>query len=107
MKALIFIPLVVMAVECLAAPISVICSRRRVFEPWAKVASILVGVFGLIWTGLEFSVLLLGDAAFGPIGVALSHVRTLIGGVCIGLGTALVIAWPYKTATTHEPETPV
>lgn len=107
MKALLVIPLLAMAVGCLAAPVLVICSRRRVFEPWAKVASILVGAFGLIWTGLESTVLLLGDAAFGPIGVALSHVRTLIGGVCIGLIIAFVIARPYKNVADERAETVV
>jgi hypothetical protein len=107
MKALLFIPLLAMAVGCLAAPVLVICSRRRVFEPWAKVASILVGVFGLIWTGIEFAVLLLGDAAFGPLGVGLSHLRTLIGGVCIGLIIAVLIARPYRSVTDEKPQTVV
>jgi hypothetical protein len=107
MKALFFIPLVVMAAGCLAAPVLVICSRRRAYESWAKVTYILIGVFGLIWTGLESAVLLLGDAAFGPIGVALSHVRTLIGGVCIGLTIAVVIARPYKSVPNERTQTAV
>jgi hypothetical protein len=99
--------LLVIAVGCFAAPISVIRSRRRVFETWAKVASILVGVFGLIWTGLAFSLLRLGEAAFGPIGVGLGYVRTLIGGVCIGLIIAILIARPYKSVTNEKAQTAV
>ena len=67
----------------------------------------LIGVFGLIWTGLEFSVLHMGEAAFGPIGVGLSHVRTLVGGVCLGLIIAVVIARPYKSVTNEKPQTTV
>ena len=96
-----------MAAGCLAAPILVICSRRRAYEPWAKVTYILIGFFGLIWTGLESAVLLLGEAASGPIGVALSHIRTLIGGVCIGLTIAVVIAKPYKSVPNERTETTV
>lgn len=93
--------LIIVAIGCFAAPISVIVSRRRVFEIWAKVATVLVGIFGLIWTALAFSLLRMGDAASGPAGVGLTHARTLIGGVCIGLIVAVLIARPYKNAANN------
>jgi FtsH-binding integral membrane protein len=92
--------LIIVAVGCFAAPVSVILSRRRVFDTWAKVAAVLVGIFGLIWTVLAFSLLRMGDAASGPTGVALTHARTLAGGVCIGLIVAVLIARPYKRVTS-------
>ena len=101
------IGLLVMAVGCFVAPISVIRSRHPIFETWAKIASLLIGVFGLIWTGLEFSLLRMGDTAFGLLGVALGHVRTLIGGVCLGLIIAILIARPYRSVTNENAQTGV
>ncbi len=97
-----FIILSLIAAACIAAPISVICSRRRVFEAWAKVASILICVLGLGWTALAFSLIRMDDAASGPIGVILTHARILVGGVCIGLVLAILIARPYKKVTIEE-----
>jgi len=88
-------------------PIAVICSRRRLFETWAKAASILLCVFGLGWTTLAFSLIRMGDAASGPSGVALSHARTLLGGVCLGLILGILIARPWKKVTSEKSQTVV
>ena len=99
--------LVLFAAGCIAAPISVICSRRRVFEVWAKVGSILLGVLGLGWTGLAFSLIRMGDAKSGPIGVLLTGARTFLGGVCVELILGLLIARPYKRVTSEKTPTTV
>jgi len=67
----------------------------------------LIGVLGLTWTCLEFSVLRMGDAAFGPIGLWVSHIRTLTGGVCLGLIIAVLMARPYRSMTSEKPQTTV
>jgi FtsH-binding integral membrane protein len=102
-----FILLLLMAVGCIAAPVSVIRSRRRAFEAWAKVASVLLCIFGLAWTGLAFSLIRMGDTAADPIGVLLTHARTFLGGVCVGLVLAVLIARPYKTVTSEKAQTEV
>jgi len=94
-----------MAAGCIAAPISVIFSRRQVWEPWAKLASILLCVLGLGWTGLGFSLIRMGDAEYGPIGVILTHARTFVGGVCLGLVLGLLLARPYKRVTSSRTQT--
>ena len=104
MQDLRLIILVLAAVGCIAAPISVICSRRRVFEAWAKLASILLCLFGLGWTGLAFSLIRMGDAAYGPTGVTLTNARIFVGGVCLGLILALLLARPYRRVTSEKPQ---
>jgi|SRR6266850_7776669 len=94
--------LLLVAVGCITVPVAVARSRRRVFETWARVVSVLLCVFGLGWAGLAFSLIRLGDAASGPLGVGVRQARTLIGGVCIGLGLAILIARPYKRVTIEE-----
>jgi len=98
---LFLLPLV--AAACIAVPIAVICSRRRLFETWAKAASILLCVFGLGWTTLAFSLIRMGDAASGPSGVALSHARTF----CLGLILGILIARPWKKVTSEKSQTVV
>jgi len=99
--------LLVIAVACVAAPISVIRSRRLVFEAWAKFASVLICAFGLIWAGLAFSLLRLGEAVYGPTGVLLTHARIFLGGLCLGLVLAVLIARPYKRMSREKLPTAV
>jgi hypothetical protein len=94
--------LVVVAVGCIAVPISVIFSRRRVWEAWAKVASILVCCFGLGWAGLAFSLIRMAGALSAPTEVLLTRARIFIGGVCLGLILGLVLARPYKKVTDES-----
>jgi len=96
--------LLLVAVGCIALPFSVFCSRRRIFETWAKVVSILLCVFGLSWSALAFSLIHFEDSAADPLKVALSSVRTLLGGICIGLSLGMLIARPYKKVPNEEPQ---
>ncbi len=99
--------LLVVAVGCIATPISVICSRRRAFEAWAKVASILLSVLGLGWAVLALSLIRMGDAVTSPIGVILTRARIFVGGFCLGLILGLLLARPYRRVTSEKPQTTV
>ena len=99
--------LLLVATASIAAPIVIIGSRRRVYEVWAKVASILLCAIGLGWTGLAFTLIRMGDAEYGPIGVLLTHARILLAGVALGLIIAVLIARPYKLATNEKTQTTV
>jgi hypothetical protein len=104
MQTLYFILLQAIAVGCVAVPILVIRSRRFVYETWAKMAIILICVFALIWTGLEFSLIRMGDAEYGPIGILLTHARIFFAGVVIGLYLGVVMARPWKRVREEKPQ---
>lgn len=91
-----YILLTIMAVACVVLPISIFRSRRRVFETWAKTASGLACAFGLLWAGIAFTLIHFGDAFSGPIGDALTRARMIVGGICIGVMLAILLARPYK-----------
>ena len=92
----------VIAAGCVAVPISVFWSRRRVFEPWAKVASIVICCFGLGWTALAFSLLRGHDAMSTATEVLLTRARILLGGVCLGLILGVLLARPYRKTTDEK-----
>ncbi len=102
MKDLRLIMLLVVAVGCITVPILLFSSRRRVFEPWAKVASILLCLLGLGWIGIAFGLLRMGDVATGPIEVLLTRARIFLGGVCLGLTLGLMLARPYRKVTDER-----
>ena len=86
----------------MALPAAVLCSRRLIFETWAKVVSILLCIFGLGWTAIAFILVRLKDSGSGPIEVGLGLTRTFIAGICIGLILAFLIARPYKRVTLEK-----
>ena len=90
------------AVGCIALPFSVFCSRRRIFETWAKAVSILLCVFGLGWSVLAFGLVHYEASVSDPLKVVLSRVRTLLGGIYIGLVLGMLIARPYKRVPKDE-----
>ena len=104
MQTLYFILLLVIAVACVAVPISVIRSRRCVYETWAKMAFILICGFALIWTGLELSLIRMGDAEYGPLGILLTHARIFFAGLFIGLFLGVVMARPWKRVREEKPQ---
>ena len=104
MQTLLVILLLVITVGFVAVPISVIRSRRRVYENWAKAACTLICVFGLVWTGLAISLIRMGDAQYGPTGILLTRARIFLAGVWIGLSLGVIMARPYKRVTGEKPQ---
>ena len=77
-------------------PFSMFCSHRRIFENWAKVVSMLVCILGLTWSVIGFVLVRLKDSVPATVESPLGITRNLVGGICVGLILAILIARPYK-----------
>jgi len=99
------IGVLVLAASSIAVPIEAICSRRRVWEPWAKVASVVLCLLWLGWAGLALSLIHMAqavDVVFDPYGIVLTHARIFVAGNGCGLALGLLIARPYKRVTREQ-----
>jgi hypothetical protein len=76
-------------------------SRRHIFDRWAKVASVLLCIFGLSWTLLGIRLAHLEASTSGSAHIVLVMMRSFCCGVCVGLLLSILIAKPYKKVT-HE-----
>ena len=80
--------------------ISVFFSRRQIYQAWAKVASLLVCIFGVSW-GITGLILIHWSSSISShTQFILYSVRSPLVGVCIGLLLCVLIAKPYKKSDT-------
>jgi hypothetical protein len=84
--------------------ISTFFSRRRVYQAWAKVAALLVCIFGVIWGVTGLILIHWTSSISSHTQFILNSVRNPLGGVCIGLLICLIIAKPYKMVTHEQPQ---
>jgi hypothetical protein len=88
--------LTIVMILAVVYPIVIFTSRRRIYEVWAKGSSILVCLTGFAWSVLGFLLLHLSSSLSCPAYLTLGRVKTLLGGLCIGLGLSILISRPYK-----------
>ena len=76
-------------------------SRRRIYDTWAKVASILLCIFGVSWALIGIRLAHLEASTSGSAHIVLIMMRSFCCGVSVGLLLCIIIAKPYKKVT-HE-----
>jgi hypothetical protein len=89
----------VAVVGSIAFSIETFVSRRRIYDTWAKIASVFVCIFGLSWAVTGF--LLPHFAVSSSTHTVLIMMQSFCCGVSCGLLLSIVIARPYKKVT-HE-----
>jgi hypothetical protein len=90
-----FIGLLICVALSIFFPIFVFFNRTLRFATWAKIASILVCIFGLGWAyyGWKLRYVFVADMNYDPCRDY--EIRGLLGGICAGLVFSVLIAKPY------------
>ena len=96
--------LVVGMILAVMIPIVTFANRCRVYAAWAKTASILVCIVGVAWGFLGLGLLYLNSSMSRQAYFTLGRVKTLLGGICVGVLLAFLIARPYQKVKHEVPE---
>jgi hypothetical protein len=89
-------------VGSIVVSVGMFLSRRRIYDTWAKVASVLLCVFGLVWAVIGFILPHFTASTSWPAHIALVMSRSFLCGVCVGLLISIIIARPYKKVTDEK-----
>ena len=88
----------------ISMPITTFFSRRRIYETWAKVASLLICIFGVSWGVTGFIRIHYESSISSNTDFIFHSVRSSLVGACIGLLLCLIIVKPYKKVTLEKPQ---